>query len=270
MQQYLDLLRDIKTHGVRTANRTGVDTICVFGRQMRFNLQDGFPLLTTKKLHTKSIISELIWIIRGDTNIKYLKDRGVRIWDEWADKDGNLGPVYGHQWRHWKGADGNEVDQLANVFAAIKKSAHGPKDRRLIISAWNPSDVPKMALPPCHAFVQFDATNGKLSCHLYQRSCDVFLGVPFNIASYSLLTILMAKATGLEPHEFVHTLGDTHIYVNHLDQVDLQLTREPHALPKLIIKKDVHSIADLEQLEPTDFELVGYDPHPSIKGEVAV
>lgn len=270
MQQYLHLLRDVKTNGTRTANRTGTDTIGVFGRQMRFDLRAGFPLLTTKKVHLKSIIAELIWLIRGDTNIKYLTDRGVRIWDEWADKDGNLGPVYGHQWRHWTAPDGREVDQLANVFEGIKKSAAGPKDRRLIVSAWNPADVPKMALPPCHAFYQFDAVAGGLSCQLYQRSCDLFLGVPFNIASYSLLTMLFAKAVGLEAREFVHTLGDAHIYVNHLPQVDIQLAREPRALPKLIIKKDIHSIADMEQLEFSDFELVGYDPHPGIKAEVAI
>lgn len=270
MKQYLDLLRDIKQNGIRTQNRTGVDTVGVFGRQMRFDLSQGFPLLTTKKVFMKGIATELIWIIRGDTNIKYLKDRGVGIWDEWANAEGNLGPVYGHQWRHWKTPDGREIDQLKDVFERIKKSAQGKKDRRLIVTAWNPTDVPNMALPPCHAFFQFDTVNGKLSCQLYQRSCDMFLGVPFNIASYSLLTMLLAKAAGLEAGEFVHTLGDAHIYVNHLPQVDLQLSREPRALPKLLIKKEVKSIEDLEQLEFSDFELTGYDPHPGIKAEVAI
>jgi thymidylate synthase len=270
MRQYLDLLKDIKDNGVRTENRTGVDTIGVFGRQMRFDLSKGFPLLTTKKMFAKGIITELIWIIRGETNIKYLKDRGVGIWDEWANAEGNLGPVYGHQWRHWKTPLGTEIDQLKDVFGRIKKSAQGKKDRRLIVTAWNPADVPHMALPPCHAFFQFDTVGGRLSCQLYQRSCDMFLGVPFNIASYSLLTMLLAKAAGLEPGEFVHTLGDAHIYVNHLPQVELQLSREPRPLPQLLIKKEVRSIEDLEQLEFSDFELTGYDPHPGIKAEVAV
>ncbi len=270
MQQYLDILRDIRANGIRTSNRTGVDTLGVFGRQMRFDLSKGFPLLTTKKVHFKSVATELIWIIRGDTNIKFLTDRGVRIWNEWADKDGNLGPVYGYQWRHWKAPDGREVDQLADIFERLKNIFLNIKDRRLIVTAWNPADVPKMALPPCHAFYQFDVGGGKLSCQLYQRSCDMFLGVPFNIASYALLTALLAKAVGLEPGEFVHTLGDAHIYVNHLSQVDLQLAREPRVLPQLVIKKELRSLVDIENLEYTDFDIIGYDPHPAIKAEVAV
>lgn len=271
MRQYLDVLKEVRANGTRTSNRTGVDTIGVFARPMRFDLSAGFPLLTTKKVHFKSVATELIWMIRGESNIKYLTDRGVTIWNEWADAKGDLGPVYGYQWRHWKAADGSEVDQLADLFARIKKTGAGViKDRRLILTAWNPADVPKMALPPCHAFVQFDAAHGKLSCHLYQRSCDMFLGVPFNIASYSLFTMLLAKAAGLEPGEFVHTLGDAHIYVNHFDAVDLQLSREPRALPKLIIKKELRSLSDIENLEFADFELIGYDPHPGIKAQVAI
>lgn len=272
MKQYLELLRDVRDSGVRQANRTGVDTVGVFGRQMRFDLAQGFPLLTTKKVHFKSVATELIWMTRGDTNIKYLTDRGVTIWNEWADANGDLGPVYGKQWRHWQAPDGREIDQLAEVVERIKKSVDGPKDRRLLVCAWNPADISKIktAPPPCHAFFQFEAAGGKLSCHLYQRSSDLFLGVPFNIASYSLLTVLLAKITGLMPGEFIHTLGDAHIYVNHLPQVELQLARDPRALPQLVIKKNVKTLADIENLEYTDFELIGYDPHPAIKAAVAV
>lgn len=264
MKQYLDVLREIREKGVLKEDRTGVGTQSVFGRQMRFDLSEGFPVVTTKKLHLKSIIVELLWFLRGDTNVQFLHDNGVKIWDQWADEKGNLGPVYGHQWRSWPTADGKSIDQISAVIDRIKKK---PNDRRLIVSAWNVADVDKMALPPCHCLFQFYVANGKLSCQLYQRSCDMFLGVPFNIASYALLTMMIAEVTGLQPGEFIHTLGDTHIYKNHFEQVDLQLTREPKSLPKMIIKRKVNSIFDY-RLE--DFELVGYDSHPHIKGDIAV
>jgi thymidylate synthase len=264
MQQYLDLMRHVREHGVKKEDRTGTGTLSVFGHQMRFDLNQGFPLTTTKKLHLRSIIYELLWFINGDTNIRYLQDNGVRIWDEWADANGDLGPVYGAQWRSWPARDGSTIDQLADVIARIKKS---PDSRRLIVTAWNPADVDKMALPPCHNMFQFYVANGKLSCQLYQRSADIFLGVPFNIASYALLTHMIAKVTGFGVGDFVHTLGDAHLYLNHLEQADLQLSRTPKPLPKLAIKRDVTSIDDF-QFE--DFAIVGYDPDPSIKAPVAV
>lgn len=264
MKQYLDLLRYIQDEGVLKSDRTGTGTKSVFGYQMRFNLEEGFPLLTTKKVHLRSIIHELLWFIAGDTNIKYLKDNGVSIWDEWADENGDLGPVYGHQWRSWPAPDGRSIDQLANVVDQIKKT---PDSRRLIVSAWNPAEVDKMALPPCHSLFQFYVADGKLSCQLYQRSADTFLGVPFNIASYALLTMMVAQCCGLVPGTFVHTLGDAHIYTNHFEQVALQLTREPKPLPRMIInpeKKDIFNFVY------EDFELTGYDPWPAIKAPVAV
>lgn len=264
MKQYLDLLRYIQNEGVLKSDRTGTGTKSVFGYQMRFNLEDGFPLLTTKKVHLRSIIHELLWFIAGDTNIKYLKDNGVSIWDEWADENGDLGPVYGHQWRSWPAPDGRSIDQLANVVDQIRKT---PDSRRLIVSAWNPAEVDKMALPPCHSLFQFYVAGGKLSCQLYQRSADTFLGVPFNIASYALLTMMVAQCCGLVPGTFVHTLGDAHIYTNHFEQVALQLTREPKPLPRMIInpeKKDIFNFVY------EDFELTGYDPWPAIKAPVAV
>jgi thymidylate synthase len=264
MQQYLDLMRHVREHGVKKEDRTGTGTLSVFGHQMRFDLNQGFPLTTTKKLHLRSIIYELLWFIKGDTNIRYLQDNGVRIWDEWADANGDLGPVYGAQWRSWPARDGSTIDQLADVITRIKKS---PDSRRLIVTAWNPADVDKMALPPCHNMFQFYVANGKLSCQLYQRSADIFLGVPFNIASYALLTHMIAKVTGFEVGDFVHTLGDAHIYLNHLEQADLQLNRKPKLLPTLTIKRDVKNIDDF-QFE--DFAIVGYDPDPSIKAPVAV
>ncbi len=264
MQQYLDLMRHVREHGVKKEDRTGTGTLSVFGHQMRFDLNQGFPLTTTKKLHLRSIIYELLWFIKGDTNIKYLQDNKVRIWDEWADANGDLGPVYGAQWRSWPARDGSTIDQLADVIARIKKS---PDSRRLIVTAWNPADVDRMALPPCHNMFQFYVANGKLSCQLYQRSADIFLGVPFNIASYALLTHMIAKVTGFGVGDFVHTLGDAHIYLNHLEQSDLQLSRKPKPLPQLAIKRDVQSIDDF-QFE--DFEFLGYDPDPSIKATVAV
>ena len=264
MKQYLDLCKRIMEEGTLKSDRTGTGTKSVFGHQMRFNLNEGFPCLTTKKLHLKSIIHELLWFIAGDTNIKYLKDNGVRIWDEWADENGDLGPVYGHQWRHWTTSDGREVDQFDQVIEMIKNN---PDSRRLIVSSWNPSDIPDMALPPCHCLYQFYVADGKLSCMLYQRSCDVFLGVPFNIASYSLLTMMVAQVCGLEVGDFVHTLGDAHVYTNHFEQVELQLTREPRPLPTMKINPDVKSIYDFKF---EDFTLEGYDPHPHIKGVVAV
>jgi len=264
MKQYLDVLREIRKTGVQKGDRTGVGTVSVFGRQMRFDLSKGFPVVTTKKVHLKSIIVELLWFLRGDSNVKFLHDHGVTIWDEWADKDGNLGPVYGYQWRSWPTPDGKSVDQISAVIDRIKKK---PNDRRLIVSAWNVADVDKMALPPCHCLFQFYVANGALSCQLYQRSCDMFLGVPFNIASYALLTMIIAEATGYRPGEFIHTLGDAHIYLNHFQQVDLQLSREPRPLPKMVIKRKVDSVLDY-RLE--DFELVGYDPHPPIKAPIAV
>src|ERR1700759_17899 len=264
MKQYLDLMRHVMETGTQKHDRTGTGTLSVFGYQMRFNLQDGFPLVTTTKLHLKSIIHELIWFLTGDTNIKYLKDNGVRIWDEWADADGNLGPVYGYQWRSWPTPDGGQIDQISNVIEMIKRN---PDSRRLIVTAWNPADVEKMALPPCHCLFQFYVANGKLSCQLYQRSADVFLGVPFNIASYALLTMMVAQVTGLKPGDFVHSFGDTHLYSNHLEQARLQLTRAPRALPVMRINPDVK---DIFSFRYEDFELVGYDPHPHIKAEVAV
>ena len=264
MKQYLDLLRYILKEGSVKSDRTGTGTKSVFGYQMRFNLEEGFPLLTTKKVHLKSIIYELMWFIAGDTNIKYLNDHGVTIWDEWADKDGNLGPVYGHPWRSWPAPDGKTIDQLANVVEQIKRN---PDSRRLIVSAWNPAEVDKMALPPCHSLFQFYVTDGKLSCQLYQRSADVFLGVPFNIASYALLTMMVAQGCGLKPGDFVHTLGDAHIYLNHLEQVNTQLSREPRTLPTMRLnpeKKDIFSF------EYEDFTLEGYDPWPVIKAPIAV
>jgi thymidylate synthase len=264
MKQYFDLCEHILQKGVRKDDRTGTGTISVFGYQMRFNLQEGFPLLTTKKLHTKSIIHELIWFIKGSTNIQYLKENGVSIWDEWADKNGELGPVYGHQWRSWPSDDGGTIDQLAGVIHAIQTN---PNSRRLIVSAWNVAEIDKMALPPCHCFFQFYVAGGKLSCQLYQRSADVFIGVPFNIASYALLTLMIAGVCNLIPGEFVHTLGDAHIYVNHIEQVQLQLTREPRTLPTMRLNPAVKSIFDFKY---EDFELQNYDPHPHIKGVIAV
>ena len=264
MKQYLDLLRHIRENGVMKEDRTGTGTQSVFGYQMRFNLSDGFPLLTTKKVHLKSIIHELLWFISGDTNIKYLKDNGVTIWDEWADENGDLGPVYGHQWRSWPAPDGRSIDQLSQVVDMIKNN---PDSRRLLVSAWNPGEVDKMSLPPCHCLFQFYVANGKLSCQLYQRSADVFLGVPFNIASYALLTMMIAQVCGLEPGEFIHTTGDTHIYRNHFEQVALQLSREPRALPTMRLNPEVKSIFDFKY---EDFTLEGYDPWPVIKAPVAV
>ena len=264
MKQYLDLLRDVRDNGVMKTDRTGVGTKSVFGRQMRFDLNQGFPLLTTKKVHLKSIIYELLWFIAGDTNIAYLKEHGVRIWDEWADENGDLGPVYGQQWRSWPTPDGKTIDQLSRVIEQIKNN---PDSRRLIVSAWNVAEVDKMALPPCHSLFQFYVADGKLSCQLYQRSADMFLGVPFNIASYSLLTMMVAQVCGLKLGEFVHTTGDTHIYTNHFEQVDLQLSREPKALPVMKINPDVKDIFDFKY---EDFTLEGYDPWPLIKGVVAV
>lgn len=264
MKQYLDLLQHVLDNGTDKSDRTGTGTRSVFGYQMRFNLADGFPVLTTKKLHLKSIIHELLWFLSGDTNIRYLKENGVRIWDEWADENGDLGRVYGAQWRSWRGANGETVDQIANVVRQIRQN---PDSRRLIVSAWNPAEVDDMALPPCHALFQFYVANGKLSCQLYQRSADIFLGVPFNIASYALLTMMMAQVCGLQAGEFVHTLGDAHLYQNHLEQARLQLTREPRALPKMHINPDVR---DIFAFKFDDFTLSDYDPHPHIKAEVSV
>lgn len=264
MKQYHDLCRHILENGVVKEDRTGTGTTSVFGYQMRFNLQEGFPLITTKKLHIRSIIHELLWFISGETNVRYLQENGVRIWNEWADEEGNLGPVYGSQWRSFPRPDGSSVDQLAQVIDQIKTN---PDSRRLIVSAWNPGQLEEMALPPCHLLFQFYVADGKLSCQLYQRSADTFLGVPFNIASYALLTHMVAHVTGLEVGDFVHTLGDAHIYHNHLEQVELQLSREPRPLPKLNIVRDVPSI---EAFRFEDFEILGYDPHPHIKGEVSV
>ena len=264
MKQYLELLDHVLKHGVEKHDRTGTGTISVFGYQMRFDLEEGFPVLTTKKLHLKSIIHELLWFISGDTNIKYLQDNGVRIWNEWADADGNLGPVYGYQWRSWPAADGRKIDQLTEVINNIKKS---PDSRRLIVSAWNVGEIHKMALPPCHLLFQFYVAGGRLSCQLYQRSCDIFLGVPFNIASYSMLTMMIARVTGLVPGEFIHTLGDAHIYLNHIDQVRLQLTREPYPLPRMEINP---SVKDITGFRFEDFKLTDYVAHPAIKGEISV
>jgi thymidylate synthase len=264
MKQYHDLMKHVLDNGASKTDRTGTGTMSVFGYQMRFNLQDGFPLLTTKKLHTKSIIHELLWFLKGDTNIAYLKENGVSIWDDWADEKGNLGPVYGYQWRSWPTANGEHIDQITQVIEMIKKN---PDSRRLIVSAWNVADINQMKLPPCHAFFQFYVANGQLSCQLYQRSADIFLGVPFNIASYALLTLMVAQVCGLEPGEFIHTLGDAHLYSNHLEQAKLQLTRDCKALPKMKINPTVQSIFDFKF---SDFELLNYEPHPHIKASVAV
>lgn len=264
MHQYHKLLRRVLDEGVKKEDRTGTGTLSVFGHQMRFNLADGFPMITTKKIHMKSIVHELLWFLQGDSNIKYLKDNGVSIWNEWADENGELGPVYGVQWRSWKTHDGRTIDQIKNLIEMIKKN---PDSRRLIVSAWNVSDVDKMALPPCHTLFQFYVANGKLSCQLYQRSADIFLGVPFNIASYALLTLMVAQVCGLKPGEFVHTMGDAHLYSNHLEQAQLQLTREPYALPTLKINPDVK---DIFGFKFEDFTLENYQAHPHIKAAVAV
>ena len=264
MRQYLDLMERVLADGTEKRDRTGTGTLSVFGHQMRFPLADGFPLVTTKKLHVKSIIHELLWFLRGDTNVKYLNDHGVSIWNEWADENGDLGPVYGKQWRSWPARDGSSIDQIANVVAEIRRN---PNSRRLIVTAWNPADVDKMALPPCHCLFQFNVADGVLSCQLYQRSADIFLGVPFNIASYALLTVAMAQVTGYKPGEFIHSIGDAHLYLNHLEQAQLQLSRAPRPLPKLHLDPNA---TDLFALRYEDFVLEGYDPHPHIKAAVAV
>jgi len=264
MKQYLDLLDHVLKKGTEKSDRTGTGTISVFGYQMRFNLNDGFPLLTTKKLHLKSILHELLWFISGETNIKYLTDNGVKIWNEWADENGNLGPVYGYQWRSWPAGGGRKIDQLMNVIGSIKKS---PDSRRHIVSAWNVGELDKMALPPCHIMFQFYVAEGKLSCQLYQRSADIFLGVPFNIASYAILTHMVAQATDLRPGDFIHTLGDAHIYLNHIEQVKLQLTREPYKLPVMTLNPDMK---DILKFRYEDFSLTGYEAHPHIKGDISV
>ncbi|MCD8210846.1 MAG: thymidylate synthase [Prevotella sp.] len=264
MRQYLDLLKKITTEGTKKLDRTGTGTISIFGHQMRFSMDDGFPLLTTKKLHLKSIIYELLWFLNGDTNVKYLQENGVRIWNEWADENGELGPIYGHQWRSWPDYSGGHIDQIKNILEQIKNS---PDSRRMIVSAWNVADIDKMKLPPCHCLFQFYVANGKLSLQLYQRSADTFLGVPFNIASYALLLQMMAQVTGLKMGEFIHTTGDTHVYLDHLEQVKLQLTREPRPLPKMVINPDVK---DLFSFKYEDFSLEGYDPWPHIPGKVSV
>jgi len=264
MKQYLDLMRHVRDHGTVKEDRTGTGTRSVFGYQMRFDLAQGFPALTTKKLHLRSIIHELLWFLQGDTNIRYLKENGVSIWDEWADENGDLGPVYGHQWRSWPTPDGGRIDQISQLVEQIRRN---PDSRRLIVSAWNPSDIERMALPPCHCLFQFYVAEGRLSCQLYQRSADIFLGVPFNIASYALLTLMLAQVTELQPGEFVHTFGDAHLYSNHLEQCDLQLSREPRPLPRLLINPQVKEIFGFRF---EDFELVDYDPHPHIKAPVAV
>ena len=264
MRQYLDLMQHVLNHGTKKSDRTGTGTVSVFGYQMRFNLQAGFPLVTTKKCHLKSIIHELLWFLQGDTNTRYLKENGVSIWDEWADEKGNLGPVYGKQWRSWATADGRAVDQIAEVIGQIKTN---PDSRRLIVSAWNVGELNQMALAPCHAFFQFYVADGRLSCQLYQRSADIFLGVPFNIASYALLTLMMAQVCGLKPGDFVHTFGDAHLYLNHMEQTGLQLSREPRSLPTMSINPEVKNIFDFKF---EDFVLEGYDPYPAIKAPVAV
>ncbi len=264
MQQYHDLLRHILKNGSRKEDRTGTGTLSCFGYQMRFDLSEGFPLLTTKKVHTRSIIHELLWFLKGDTNIKYLKENGVSIWDEWADEDGNLGPVYGHQWRSWPGHHGATIDQISDVVNTIRTN---PDSRRLIVSAWNPADIPQMALPPCHCLFQFYVADGKLSCQLYQRSADTFLGVPFNIASYALLTLMIAQVCDLQVGEFIHSFGDVHLYTNHLEQVELQLSRDIRPLPQMHLNRD---IKDLFAFRYEDFNLVDYNPHPAIKAQVAV
>ncbi len=264
MQQYHDLLQHLLDNGTKKEDRTGTGTLSCFGYQMRFNLQDGFPVLTTKKLHLRSIIHELLWFLKGDTNIAYLKEHGVRIWDEWADENGNLGPVYGYQWRSWPNPDGTHTDQIAKLIHSLK---HNPDSRRHIVSAWNPSFIDDMALPPCHCLFQFYVADGKLSCQLYQRSADTFLGVPFNIASYALLTLMLAQVCGLQPGEFVHTFGDVHLYLNHIEQAQLQLTRDCRPLPQMKLNQEITNLFDFTF---EDFELVNYDPHPHIKAEVSV
>ena len=264
MKQYLDLLEHITSTGVEKTDRTGTGTISVFGHQMRFDLSEGFPLLTTKKLHLKSIIYELLWFLKGETNIKSLNNNGVTIWDEWANENGELGPIYGYQWRSWPTASGDHIDQISQIIDSIKNN---PNSRRHLVCAWNVGQIDQMALPPCHVLFQFYVANGKLSCQLYQRSADVFLGVPFNIASYALLTMMVAQVTGLQPGEFIHTLGDTHIYLNHIEQVKLQLSREPRSLPKMVINPEVKSIFDFKY---EDFSLQDYNPHPHIKGAIAI
>ncbi|MDJ0870703.1 MAG: thymidylate synthase [Gammaproteobacteria bacterium] len=264
MQQYLDLMRHVRVHGTRKEDRTGTGTLSVFGYQMRFDLSAGFPALTTKKLHLRSIIHELLWFLSGDTNVAYLRENGVSIWDEWADESGNLGPIYGHQWRSWPAPDGRSIDQVQQVLEQIRET---PDSRRIIISAWNVGELDRMALPPCHAFFQFYVADGRLSCQLYQRSADIFLGVPFNIASYALLTMMIAQVSGLVPGDFVHTFGDAHLYLNHLQQADLQLSREPRTLPRMRLNPDVTSLFDFRY---ADFELLDYDPHPHIRAPVAV
>ena len=264
MKQYLDLLSHVMEHGVEKRDRTGTGTISTFGYQMRFDLSERFPVLTTKKLHLKSIIHELLWFLSGSTNVRYLQEKGVKIWNEWADADGNLGPIYGYQWRSWPAADGRTIDQVKAVVSSLKSN---PDSRRHIISAWNVGEIEKMALPPCHILFQFYVADGRLSCQLYQRSADIFLGVPFNIASYSLLTLMMAQVTGLKPGEFIHTLGDAHIYLNHIDQVRLQLTREPRRLPLMNLNPEVKDILEFRY---EDFTLTEYDPHPAIKGDISV
>ncbi len=264
MRQYLELMQCVRRNGVRKDDRTGTGTLSVFGHQMRFDLAEGFPLVTTKKLHLRSIIHELLWFLRGDTNVAYLHGHNVTIWDEWADEEGELGPIYGHQWRSWPAPDGRQIDQISQVIEQIRTN---PDSRRLIVSAWNVADIDKMALPPCHAFFQFYVADGRLSCQLYQRSADVFLGVPFNIASYALLTLMIAQVTGLAPGEFVHTFGDAHLYANHLEQADEQLAREPYPLPQMKLNPQVGSLFDFRY---EDFELVGYRYHPHIKAPVAV
>jgi len=264
MKQYLDLMRHVRDHGIRKEDRTGTGTVSVFGYQMRFNLAEGFPLVTTKKCHMRSITHELLWFLKGDTNIRYLHDNKVSIWDEWADENGDLGPIYGYQWRSWPAASGASIDQISQVIEQLRNN---PDSRRIIVSAWNVGEIENMALPPCHAFFQFYVADGRLSCQLYQRSADIFLGVPFNIASYALLTMMMAQVTGLEPGDFVHTFGDAHLYLNHLEQTDLQLSRAPHALPVMRINP---AVTDLFAFSFDDFELQGYDPHPHIKAPVAI
>lgn len=264
MNQYEILLKNVLESGVKKTDRTGVGTLSIFGYQMRFNLNDGFPLITTKRMHVKSIIHELLWFLKGSTNIKYLKENGVSIWDEWADKNGELGPIYGYQWRSWPTPDGKHIDQISQVVETLKRN---PDSRRILVSAWNVADIGKMSIPPCHAFFQFYVADGKLSCQMYQRSADMFLGVPFNISSYALLTMMVAQVCGYRAHEFIHTLGDTHIYLNHLEQVKLQLSREPRPYPQIKMNQGVRNIFDFKY---EDFQIIGYNPHPPIKAPIAV